>query len=237
MSKNLDLVHWLLGEGEYRIVESDEALIIACDSSYHFSPDDRFALVKLLVKNGANISYVDKRKRTAILCAAGNQRQDIVLWFLNEGGEHVTEELWNELGWPDVWPNVFKIVCDDEQCTKPTLLLRTMLLMGPPPNGEPTYTKLKKFVRRIFLQAEKLRARLPEWLGKKNEATLHAMPTRFPESVAAVFGSYSAPSVDEIWSDELGMLNVTTTATTTTTTATTTTTTSSQPRKRQKKQP
>ena len=223
LSPNLDVVHWLLGEGNYRIVESDDALIIASDLSYGLSHDDRLALVKLLVKNGVNISYVDKQKRTAILCAAGRQRYDIVLWFLNEGGEHVTEELWKKLG----WPTVTNFLCEDGLCTKPRLLFRTMLLMGPPPNGEPNSPEMKEFVRRICLHAKKLRARFPHWLGKQNEAILHSIP-RLPKPLVSIFSSYSAPSVDDIWSDELGVLNVTTTATTPTT--------RSRSQKRQKKQ-
>ena len=220
-STNLDVVHWLLGEGGYRIVESDDALIIASDLSYGLSHDDRLALVKLLVKNGVNISYVDKQKRTAILCAAGRQRYSIVLWFLNEGGEHVTKELWKALG----WPTDTNFLCEDRPCTKPTLLFRTMLLMGPPPNGEPNSPEMKEFVRRICLHAKKLRARFPQWLDEQNEAILHSIP-RLPKPLVSIFSSYSAPSVDDIWSDELGVLKTTAT----------TPTTRSRSQKRQKKQ-
>ena len=134
---------------------------------------------------------------------ARNHKHDMALSVLIKGGVHVTDELWHILGWPNNLNFLFEN--GDAERKMPTLLLRAMLLMGPPPHSSTSSTQLTEFVRKICLHAESLRESRPAWLIKQHETIFYSTPTWFPGSLVRVLSSYSAPSVEEIWSVQLGI--------------------------------
>ena len=139
-----------------------------------------------------------------------------------------------------IWNNV-------DSTRRPSTLLLNMLLLGPPPrdmgilgsqrlHGGLTgwlnnvewameCTGCNAFLMNTCARAERLRARRPGWLVEKAVIVADSLE-RFPTSMVVLVEQYSSPSVEEIWSAQLGMSTDTDVATTTTVTITATTSTS-----------
>ena len=136
-----------------------------------------------------------------------------------------------------IWNNV-------DSTRRPSTLLLNMLLLGPPPRdmgilgsqrlhgGRKFFmewamecTGCNAFLMNTCARAERLRARRPGWLVEKAVIVADSLE-RFPTSMVVLVEQYSSPSVEEIWSAQLGMSTDTDVATTTTVTITATTSTS-----------
>ena len=139
-----------------------------------------------------------------------------------------------------IWNNV-------DSTRRPSTLLLNMLLLGPPPRDMGILgsqrlhcgrtgllnkmewvmecTGCNAFLMNTCARAERLRARRPGWLVEKAVIVADSLE-RFPTSMVVLVEQYSSPSVEEIWSAQLGMSTDTDVATTTTVTITATTSTS-----------
>ena len=136
----------------------------------------------------------------------------------------------------DIWDSV-------DSTRRPSKLLLNMLLMGSPPPSvwcignqgrsrsarqyilERHWTGREAFLMNTCARGERIRARCPEWLAEKIVIVADSI-VMFPEPVVVIVGQYSHPSVEEIWSAQLGMWQVTVDTTTTVNITVTTTTTS-----------
>ena len=152
----------------------------------------------------------------------------ILQWLVVEGYSTASRELWECLGWTT---NV-RLMYENVTCGKdshwlhptmdktPSLLLRTLLLAPgphPPAAVRPSRThdfrmydftgpiRESAFLARTLQRAEALRASLPLWKIEMQEIAAFFMKN-IPEPIIALILRYSSPSVEEIWSAELCLI-------------------------------
>ena len=128
---------------------------------------------------------------------------ELVQWLLAEGGSSIAETstsdgrtAWSLLRWPT--GNAF------HSASGPSSLAKIMLLMGEPPPSQGNEDD--DAARLLRSRASSLREALPGWRQRRVEVVCGAGV--LPEALMAIVAEYSEPSVEEVWSEELAVVQV-----------------------------
>ena len=150
----------------------------------------------LLTEGGSSTEETDKHGNTVILLAASNMHLDIVHWLLLEKGVQVSKKLWKCIGWPTNMTLLF------EKQNMSSLLLRTMLLSGPPPAVNWRFNiqilTHRPFIIRTCAHAKKVRARQHKFIHDRYIIVTTSL-VALPSALFPLVLAYSESSVDEIW--------------------------------------
>ena len=223
---HLQTVQWLVNDAMASVDQIGQhgvtALLLAASHR-------RLDIVQWIVETGgANIDHVDKNNRTALLCAARWGSLDIVQWLIKTCGsniQHMDENGSNALllsiqnGNHDMINWLVTEGCHmhedvlfylrPEAGELPSVLMHTLLLEGPPRKIDIKriigIVSDKNSTKRMFARADKLRTRKPEWLSRKFAIVTESITKHFLQSLVTLVMSYSAPSVNEIWSTQLAV--------------------------------
>ena len=219
-------VKWLLEKGYGKAGEADNRGLTAL---LYAAVYGRLGMVQwLLCNNTASISEQDCDGHDVVILACMHGHIFILQWLVVEGYSTASRELWECLGWTT---NV-RLMYENVTCGKdshwlhptmdktPSLLLRTLLLAPgphPPAAVRPSRThdfrmydftgpiRESAFLARTLQRAEALRASLPLWKIEMQEIAAFFMKN-IPEPIIALILRYSSPSVEEIWSAELCLI-------------------------------
>ena len=219
-------VQWLLEKGGAKAEEADNmGLTALLTAAVH----GRLSMVKwLLCNNTSSSSEKDCDGHDVAISACMHGHMFILQWLVLEGYSTASMELWDCLGWTtNVHLMYANVTCGKDahwlhptMDKTPSLLLRTLLLAPgphPPPAVKASRThdfrmndvtgpiRESAFLARTLQRAEALRARLPLWDKEMYEIAFCSMK-HFPEPIIALVLHYSSPSVEEIWSSELSLI-------------------------------
>ena len=190
----IDVVKWFIETGASHIehVDVDGKTVLLYVARW-----GSLDMVQWLVKTaGSNIEHKDRRGKTALQHSIYANSHVVTNWLLTEAGCRMDTELWLELR--------------PALCEIPIFLLRCMLLESPAPEFMMTiiirHSSDKKSVKSMFANANELRTLKPDWLKRKCAIVTDSLNTSdIPNVLIILLLSYSVPSVEEIWSMQLGV--------------------------------
>ena len=137
---------------------------------------------------------MDKNGNNALLLSVKSGDHDMANWLVTAGCRMHKDVL---------------VYLEPEFGGIPSVLMHTLLLEGPPRKIDIKRiigsVSDKKSAKCMFARADKLRTRKPEWLVRKCAIVTTSIMQNLPESLVTLVMSYSAPSVDEIWSTQLAV--------------------------------
>ena len=189
--RRFETVQWLVENAGADVDQVDDNRWTALLHAARWGSRD---IVQFLIKAGSNIEHEDVNGKTALLHAAYGSQYDMVYWLLTEGGCSISNALWLQLR-------------PEQSCEIPSFLMHFMLLQRPPPkvvmHDIIRHAADKKSVKRMFVDADRLRIRKTEWLIDKEAILKDLVMRNLPKCLVPLLLDYSAPSTEEIWSATL----------------------------------
>ena len=189
--RRFETVQWLVENAGADVDQVDDNRWTALLHAARWGSRD---IVQFLIKAGSNIEHEDVNGKTALLHAAYGSQYDMVYWLLTEGGCSISNALWLQLR-------------PEQSCEIPSFLMHFMLLQRPPPkvvmHDIIRHASDKKSVKRMFVDADRLRIRKTEWLIDKEAILKDLVMRNLPKCLVPLLLDYSAPSTEEIWSATL----------------------------------
>ena len=150
------------------------------------------------------------------MVAATHGQLKTVQWLLFNGYETVSQQLWECLGSDCHIDHMYEPVLDnkdahwlaDSVTSRPTVLTRMMLLAQfQHPLPQPVCITFVIQDLRSYDYASALSGRLPAWKTSKNDIVLQSLAAHLHSPLIIIVLDFSSPSVEEIWSVELGIVD------------------------------